>query len=146
MPTGSANEPIRSFRFRVEINGISGAEFMECRGLESVTDVIEYREGGDRVNTVRKLPGLTRYANIVLVSGVTNSMALYQWRSRVIEGQAELKDIAICLMDATGADVARWVFRNCWPCRLSGPDLVAGESGIAIEELEICHEGIKRDS
>jgi hypothetical protein len=64
MPTASRNDPYAGFNFLVEINGIPAAGFSECSGLATDTEVIEYREGSDPANTVRKLPGITRYSPI----------------------------------------------------------------------------------
>lgn len=139
----SRQDPYGGYSFRVEIDGITLAGFMECFGLESETDVIEYREGIEP-GTMRKLPGLTHYSNIVLKRGVTLSMELYNWRKTVIENRTERKHGAIVLMDDRRNDVARWVFKDGWPCRMSGPDLDSMTSEVAIEELEICHEGLAR--
>ncbi len=145
MATGGRKDPYRNYNFLVELDGGLKAGFSECTGLESETVVIEYREGSEPVNTVRKLPGLTRYANIVLKSGVTDSKELWLWRKSVIDGKIVRKNGSIVLLNDERQPVARWNFINGWPCRLSGPDLNAIESGVAIEELEICHEGLVRE-
>ena len=143
MPKGSRIDPYRNYNFLVEIDGVVHAGFMECTGLESRTEVIEYREGHEHA-TVRKLPGLTAYANILLKRGVSASMELYNWRKTVIEGAIDRRNGSIVLLNDAREEVARWNFREGWPCRMSGPDLSAMESGVAIEELEICHEGFER--
>ena len=133
--------PYPKNNFIVEIDGVALASFMECTGLKSVTEVIEYREGAEKVNTVRKLAGLTKYSNIVLKRGVGGSMDLYQWRKAVIDGDIQRRDFVIILHNEKREEVCRWVVKNAWPCGMTGPDLNAGESGVAIEEFEICHEG-----
>lgn len=143
MITGSRQNPYKNFNFLVEIDGITQAGFMECSGLESETSVIEYREGNE-ANIVRKLPGLTMYSNILLKSGVTDSKELYHWRKSVIDGQIVRKNGSIVLLNDKREEVARWNFREGWPCRMSGPALNALEDDVAIEELEICHEGFER--
>jgi phage tail-like protein len=143
-PTSSRKDPYRSFNFLVEIEGLPLAGFMECSGLESETEVIEYREGIEFPNTVRKLPGLTRYSNISLKRGVSKSKDLYDWRNSVINGLILRKNVDIVLLDDSRQEVARWSFQECWPCRMSGPAFNALEGTIAIEELVICHEGFKR--
>lgn len=143
MPASSRKDPHRNFNFLVEIDGITIANFMECSGLESETEVLEYREGGEP-NVVRKLPGLTFYTNILLMRGVSDSKELYEWRKNVINGQIARKNGSIVLLNEKREEVARWNFREGWPCRMSGPDLSALESDVAIEEIEICHEGFER--
>ena len=142
MTTGM--DPYGNFNFLVQIDGITQAGFKECTGLESETDVIEYREGAG-ISTPRQLPGLTRYSNIDLKRGVTDSLDLYEWRKSVIDGQTQRRDGSIVLLNDERVPVARWNFRRGWPCRMSGPDLNATESEVAIEELEICHEGLERE-
>ena len=76
MATGGRIDPYRNFRFRVEIDGIPIASFAEATIADSTTDPIEYREGTD-VTTVRKLSGLTKYGNITLKKGLSDSMDIY---------------------------------------------------------------------
>ena len=116
---------------------------MYWTGLESETEVIEYREGAEPA-TVRKLVGLTHYADIVLSRGVTDSRELDEWRKSVIDGDVERRNGSIVLLNDRREEVARWNFRQGWPCRWVGPDLDAIESEVAIETLEICHEGLER--
>ena len=67
---GKRVDPYRAFNFLIEIDGIAQASFTECTGLESTTEIIENREGGDNT-TVRKLPGKTSYTDITLKWGLT---------------------------------------------------------------------------
>lgn len=142
-PSGGRTEPYANNRFRVEIDGLTASEFLQVTGLESVTAIIDYREGTE-APFARKLTGLTRYSNIVLKRGITESTELYDWRQSVIEGRTERRNGAIILLDEDRNEVARWLFRSGWPCRLSGPDLDALGNEVAIETLEICHEGLVR--
>ena len=144
MTTGGRKDPYKSYNFVVEIDGVTQAGFMECSGLESETEIIDYREGNE-ANTVRQLPGLTIYENIVLRRGITDSKELHDWRKRVISGDIERKRGSIVLLDDKRKEVARWSFVEGWPSRWSGPELNAVISEVAIEELEICHEGFERE-
>ncbi len=143
MPSTGRQDPYRGYNFLIEIDGITQAGFMECSGLESETDIIDYREGNDP-NTVRQLPGLTVYTNIVLSRGMTDSKELYDWRKSVIDGDVARKRVSIILLDDKHKEVARWSFSEGWPSRWAGPELDALASEVAIEELEICHEGFER--
>ncbi len=143
MPPPTRTDPLPGFNFRVEIDGIAIASFAEVTGLESETAVVEYRTGDSRVT--RKLPGLTKYANIVLKRGMTLDLALWQWRKSVVEGRAERKNGSIVLSDEAGKDMLRFNFFEGWPCKWEGPALNAKTSEVAIELLEIATEGLEID-
>jgi phage tail-like protein len=140
----SRHDPYKVFKFRVEIDGLTSAAFSEVSGLDSETAVIEYRTGSEP-NSVRKLPGLTKYPNIVLKRGITQDAELWNWRQRIVDGNVDRRNGSIVLQDDSGADQVRWNFRNGWPCKLQGPHLNARGNDVAIETLEISHEGLERD-
>ena len=142
MATGDRNDPYRSYNFLVEIGGITRAGFRECSGLESTQDPIEYREGNEGL-TVRKIPGLNTYSNITLNRGITNDAELWEWRQKAADGKVERQDGSIVLLDDTGEERARWNFHG-WPSKWTGPSLNATSNEVAIETLEIAHEGITR--
>ena len=107
MPTGARVDPFRNFNFRVEIDGITQAAFAECSGFGSTNDPIEYREGTDRT-TVRKLPGLTKYTNITLKWGLTDSRELFSWYVDVTKGKVDRKNGSIVLTDLDGTRPDVW--------------------------------------
>lgn len=142
--TAARIDPYVNFNFLVELDGVSQASFRECTGLDATTEVIETREGGDNV-TVRKLPGKTTYTNITLRWGLTDSEELWAWRQQVIDGQIQRKSGSIVIYDLQNRrEVVRWNFINAWPTVWKGPDLNASGNEVAVETLEIAHEGIKR--
>ena len=112
-------------------------------GLESETAVIEYREGADNSTTVRKLPGLTKYPNIVLKRGITRDLSLWNWRKSVVNGKTERRSGTIMLLDQAGKVMLRWRFVEGWPVKWEGPALDAQANEVAIETLEIAHEGLE---
>ena len=140
-------DPYRQFRFRVEIDGISQAGFSECSFADTTTDAVEYREG-DELPTARKLSGLTKYGNITLKWGITDTMEIYSWRQQIIDTGAEgaRKNMSIILVDEAGSDKARWDITRAWPTKYDPPDFSAKGNEVAIETLEIVHEGFKRVS
>ena len=146
MPVGNRKDPYRNFRFLLEIDGIEQAGFSEATIPDTTSEPIEYREG-NYPPTVTKLPGLTKYGNITLKWGITDSMDLYEkWRKPVEEGKMgdARKNVAIILMDEEGNPAARWEFVEAWPSKYDAPDLNAKGTDVAIETLEIVHEGMKR--
>lgn len=140
---GERNDPYRNFRFRVEIEGIQQAGFSEISGFDASLDVVEYREGPDII-TPRKLPGLAKYGNITLKWGVTDSMDMYQWVQDCIEGNVERKTVTIIAIDEEGSDVATWQVIEAWPTKYNAPDFNGTASEVAIELLEVAHEGMTR--
>lgn len=143
MPTGERKDPFRAFNFLVEIDGITRAAFRECSGLDSTQDPIEYREGGEALTT-RKLPGLVKYSNISLKRGITDDAELWAWRKTAMEGKVQRKNGSIILLDEAGAEKLRWNFVNGWPTKWTGPSFNATGNEVAIESLDIAHEGVSK--
>jgi phage tail-like protein len=139
--TSSRNDPYSAFNFLVEIDGVTVAGFSECSGLSSETDAIEYRNGSEDI-TVRKLPGLVKYSNITLKRGFTQSKELWQWRKQVLDGKTQRRSGTVTLLDEARKPALRWNFREGWPRKLDGPTLNAKTNEVAIETLEIAHEGL----
>jgi phage tail-like protein len=148
MPNADRKDPLRSFKFRLEIDGIQRAGFREASGLDSSQDPIDYREGDDKTMTIRKLPGLKKFSNIVLKRGITDDMDLWKWRKQVMDGKIKdaRKHGSVILMDDEGNDKARWDFVEGWPTKWTGPSFNATGNEVAIETLEITHEGVDRKS
>jgi phage tail-like protein len=143
MGTAQRIDPIPNLNFLVEIDGITRAAFQTVSGFDSTIDVIEHREGGDNL-TPRKLPGQTKHANIVLKWGLTADDELYRWHRDAVRGNLQRKNGSIILLDRAGREVVRWNFYNAWPSKWDGPDLNAEGNDVAIETLELAHEGIER--
>jgi phage tail-like protein len=143
MATGDRKDPYRSYNFRVEIDGITRAGFRECSGLDSSQDPISYREGTDSL-TDRKLPGVVKYSNISLKWGSSDDHDLWDWRKQAMDGKVTRKNGSIVLLDDTGAEKARWNFVNGWPSKWTGPSFNATGNEVAIETLDIVHEGVTR--
>ena len=142
MATGDRRDPFRSFNFAVEIDGIARAGFRECSGLDASQDPIEYREGTEGLTT-RKLPGLNKYSNITLKWGMTDDHEIWDWRKKAMTGKIERKNGSIVLLDDAGAEKMRWNFREAWPTKWTGPSFNATGNEVAIETLEIAHEGLE---
>lgn len=136
-------DPIRNFRFRVELDGITDAGFTEASGFDSTTDVIEYREGKDAAH-VRKLPGLTKFGDITLKYGLTEDTRLFDWRQEIIDGDITRKTVYVIALDEQGNEKARWQCDNAWPSKLDPADFNAKGNDVAINTLTITCEEVKR--
>jgi phage tail-like protein len=143
MATGERNDPYRVYNFLIEIDGITRGGFRECSGLDTAQDPIEYREGTDPL-TPRKLPGMNKYSNISLKWGMTDDAELWDWRQKAIDGKVERKNGSIVLMDDAGEEKWRWNFFEGWPTKWTGPSFNATGTEVAIEALEIAHEGLEK--
>lgn len=135
--------PHGKFRYTVELGGLELGGFSEVSGFDASIDVIEYREG-DKVQTPMKIPGLKKYGNITLKQGVADKDALYKWMATGFEKDVNRQTVTITLLDINGEPAASWQVINAWPTKYTAPDFNATSSEIAVETLELAHEGMTR--
>jgi phage tail-like protein len=141
--TTTRTDPYRSFNFRVEIDNTTVASFSEVSGLTAEGDPVDYREGKDSVNSVRKLVGLRKYGVITLKRGYTKDSTLWDWYSAVATGAANARRSgSIVLRDETQTDVLFFHFNNGFLNKVEGPHMTASGNEVAIESAEIVHEGL----
>ncbi|HUF46239.1 MAG TPA: phage tail protein [Vicinamibacterales bacterium] len=142
------DDPYSAVNFQVVIIGVLDdgqtirGSFAEVSGLDVSIAPIEYRTGSEDV-TVRKIPGLKSFSTIVLRRGVIGDLTLWAWIKSALDGQVQRADGTITLLDESRQPVLTWKFRRAWPCKWTGPRLNAKGNGIAIETLELCHEGLE---
>ena len=135
--------PYTTFRFRIEISGITVAQVSEVTGLQIENETEQYEEGG--VNDfVHQLPKRTKYQHITLKRGITDKDDLWQWFQDVVNGDFERKDGAIILMDPAGEDKWRWDFFRAYPVKWTGPEMRAESNTVAFETVELAHHGIRK--
>ena len=141
--TASRNDPFSAFNFVVTIDGVvDQAGFSEVSGLSIETETMEYRTGSEDT-TVRKLPGLKKFANIVLKRGVTPDTKLWEWRKQVLDGMTERHTGSITLLDEARRPALEWAFSEAWPRKLDGPTFNGKTNEVAIETLELAVESIR---
>jgi phage tail-like protein len=143
MAVGSRHDPFGAFNFLIEIDGITRAAFRECSGLDSSQQATDYREGGEPLR-MRKIPGLNTYSNITLTRGITSDCEFWTWRQHAADGHVERRNGSIILLDEKGEEKIRWNFTDAWPVKWTGPSFNATGSDVAVEVLELAHEGITR--
>ncbi|MCX7288985.1 MAG: phage tail protein [Rhodobacterales bacterium] len=142
MPPGDRIDPFAQFNFLIEIDGVTTAGFTEVSGLETTQETIDYREGSDDT-VLKKLPGLKTFPNIVLKRGRTKNTDLWLWRKTTLDGKTERRSGAIILLDEERREALRVNFREGWLCKWEGPALNATTNEVAVEGVEICHEGLE---
>jgi len=150
MPPVYRDDPYPSYNFEVIITGISDdgkavkGSFMEASGLGVEMSPVEYRNGSEDI-TVRKIPGLKKFTNITLKWGITGDLALLNWVVEGLQCLVQLTEGSVSLLIENRQEVMRWNFKRAWPCKWTGPGLNAKNNEIAMETLEICHEGLEID-
>ena len=150
MPPVIREDPYGGYNFLVTINGVSDdgvavkGSFTEASGLETEVSPVEYRNGSEDI-TVRKIPGLKKFTNITLKRGITGDIDFWNWILNAMNGQVQRADGAVLLLDENRQETMRWNFTRGWPCKWTGPGLNAANNEIAMETLEICHEGLAID-
>ena len=141
-------DPLRNYRFRLEIDGINRAGFSEVVIGETTVDTIDYREGTDPPR-VRKLSGLTKFGTVTLKHGLItggSALDLYRWQADVAAGLLtdRRKTVVIVVQNEQGADAARFVVSDAWPVKYVAGPLTATGNDVMIETLELANEGIER--
>ena len=137
-----AQYPIPKFHFQVEWGG-SKIGFTEVTGLEVSTEVIEYREGSTREYHKIKMPGMQKFANITMKRGTfKGDNDYYNWWNTVALNTIERRDLIISLLNEQHEPVVVWKIKNAWPVKVQSTDLKADGNEVAIETIEIAHEGL----
>lgn len=142
MATAERRDPYRSFNFQLEIDGVPLGAFSEVSGLTAEGDAVDYREGTDVQQNVRKLPGLRKYTNITLKRGYTQDKSLWRWYGNIVNGQPDRRDVTIVLLNEARQPVLRWHAESAWINKIEGPSLKAAGNEIAMESVELVHEGL----
>jgi phage tail-like protein len=115
--------------------------FSECSGLETTLEVEDYREGGNN-RGVLHFPSRTTWAPIKLKRGITLDEDLWRWHQDFVEGVGSRRDGIIMLLDEQQRPARIWRFRRGLPVKWTGPQMNAGQAQVAIEEIEVVHEGL----
>lgn len=143
MVGGDPDNPYLGFRFYVEIDSLVKGGFSEVSGLSAELETEEYEEGGINGYT-HTFPKRFSYSNLTLKQGLVDEEKLWGWVRQAILGKAERKNGRIIMIDNTGTKARGWEFLSGYPVRWEGPNLVADQNAVAMETLEIAHEGIRK--
>lgn len=138
-------DPYLDFNFLVEIDSVTVAGFSEADLPEGRIEAVAYREGSDKTSVARLLPGRVEYGPLVLRRGFNGDGQLFQWWHAVAQGTVDRRNVSVVLLDEQRQQVARWNLHRAWPSKWTGPALRALGNEVAIETLELVHEGIELD-
>jgi phage tail-like protein len=134
-------DPYRTFNFRIEIDSSPVASFSEVSGLAAEGDSVDYREGKDPSNNVRKLVGLRKYGVITLKRGYTKDSTIWDMYTATATGASNARrNGTIVLRDETQTDVLFFHFTNGFINKVEGAHMLAGGNEVAIESAELVVE------
>lgn len=137
------NWPLPKFYFMVDLGNMTNIPFQEISGLDIESQPIEYRHGDSPVFSTIKMPGIAKIGNVILKKGVfVKDNALWDWYSKIKMNTIERQNVVIKLLDEEGNPTMTWTLLNAWPTKVSSADLKLDGNEIAIESIEIAHEGI----
>ena len=136
------NDPIPTFRFEVELDDLPVAGFSEISGLSVEVKPHEYAEGG--INThIHRFPGPVTQGNLTLKRGIVDRK-MWDWFYELTLGKVRLLNASIRLRDPSGPVVMEWYIRKAFPIKWTGPELNATQNSVAVETLELAHQGLER--
>jgi len=138
----AANYPLVKFHFQVEWGGTK-IGFTEVSGLDVETEIVEYRDGASPEYSKIKMPGMQKFSNLTLKRGTFKSdNEYYAWWNTVKLNTIERRDITISLLNEDHDPVVTWKVKSAWPTKIQSTDLKADGNEVAIESMEIVHEGL----
>ena len=150
MPPVLRDDPYPGYNFEIVVTGVSDdgsavrGSFSEVAGLEFEMTPIEYRNGSEPA-TPRKIVGIQKYTNLTFKRGITGHLDFWNWIVEGVNGRVRRTEGSVVLLDENRQEVLRWNFRRAWPCKYTGPGLNGANNEIAIETLELAHEGLTID-
>ena len=137
--------PVPKFHFSVQIGG-SEMSFQEVSGLDAETDVIEYRAGNSPQFSTVKMPGLKKASNVTLKKGMfKDDSKIFDYFAQVKMNVIKRETVVIQLLDEEGNHVFTWKLANAFPIKITGTDLKSDGNEVAIETLELAHEGLEME-
>ncbi|RFS19323.1 phage tail protein [Chitinophaga silvatica] len=139
-----ANYPMPKFHFRVEWGADAQIGFTEVTGLTIESDVIEYRDGSSPEFHKIKMPGLQKLSNITLKRGTFQGhLEFHEWIKTISMNTVERRNVTIHLLNEKHQSVMTWKVLNAWAIKVQSSDLKSDGNEVAIETMEIAHEGIE---
>jgi phage tail-like protein len=135
--------PLPRFQYQVDWGGAK-MTFTEVTGLDQQVEVIEYRHSDSKDFSKIKMPGMRKFSNITLKRGkFENDFDYNKWMDEIAnERVANRRDVTVRLLNEKQLPVAAWTAVRCFPTKITAPDLKSDANEVAIETIEIAHEGL----
>lgn len=139
-----SNWPLPKFYFTVKLGSQDNTvSFQEISGLETETQPIEYRHGDSKQFSPIKMPGIAKTGNVTLKKGVfVKDNNFFKWYDAIKMNTIKRETVTIQLLDEKGAPTMTWTLINAWPTKISSPDMKSDANEVAVETLELAHEGL----
>lgn len=136
--------PLPKFYFTVNLGSQdSTVSFQEVSGLETETQPIEYRHGDNKLFSTIKMPGISKVGNVTLKKGIfVNDNNFWKWYDAIKMNIIKRETVVIQLLDEKGKATMTWTLSNAWPTKITGTDLKSDANEVAVETLELAHEGL----
>jgi len=136
--------PLPKFYFTVTLGDDDSVNFQEADGLESETQVIEYRHGNSPIFYPIKMPGLGRVGNVTLRKGIfVNDQRFWDWYNEIKMNTIKRRTVVVSLLDEEGNPKMTWTLNNAWPTKITGTDLKSEGNEVAVESLEVAFETLE---
>ena len=142
--TNDPSWPLPKFYFSVNFGtSLQSVSFQEVSGLDTEAQIIEYRQNNSPVFAPIKMPGIAKYGNVTLKKGIfTKDDDFWDWYNQIKMNTIQRHTITINLLDENGAPTMTWTLSNAWPTKITGTDLKSDGNEVAVETLELAHEGL----
>jgi len=140
--TEGATWPMPKFRFEVDFGTeMKGIAFQEVTGLDTETQIIEYRNDKSPLFSTEKMPGIAKFGNVTLKRGIfVNDNTFWTWRSQITMNTIGRRTVLIRLLDESGSTTMHWTLQNAWPTKITATDLKSDGNEVAVDSIEIAHE------
>jgi phage tail-like protein len=134
--------PLPKFHFNVDWGG-TNIGFSEVSGLNIENKLIEYRDGASPEYSKLKMPGMREFSNLTFKRGVfKGDNEFYAWLNTISLNTVERRDLTISLLNENHEPVVTWKIKNAFPVKIQSTDLKADGSEVAIEQIDVAHEGL----
>lgn len=134
--------PLPKFFFQVKL-GDTEVAFQEVSGLDIEAQIVEYRHGNSPEFSTIKMPGIKKTGNVTLKKGVfVKDNAFWDWFNQIKMNTIERKTVVISLLDEGGSPTMVWTLNNAWPTKITGTDMKSDGNEVAVETIEVAHEGL----
>lgn len=134
--------PMTKFRFEVNFgNELKAVAFQEVSGMDSETQIIEYRKSNSPLFSTEKMPGIAKYGNVTMKRGVfVNDNIFWDWYNQIIMNTIKRCTVIIKLLDENNKATIQWTLNNAWPTKITSTDLKSDGNEVAIDTIEVAHE------